>query len=201
MMSKRSCEQDKTVVIFSDLGPDLVAMYMAIYRPAACEARRATSERPSAAPPPGSESQPLVHGREPWLQATGEHAGEQPLALALPPRVEKGQAKRPHRLLRDQCRRRATPRYPPQSAWNLHLVSRRAAVPAASAALPSASCASCRGVVGSMRSPDLAAALAAVRDASHAARRLQRGIARTAASVSKVRHSQCSNDLRGGGAQ
>jgi len=89
------------------------------------------------AQPPGSESQPLVHRREPWLQATGE----QPLALALPPRVEKGQAKRPHRLLRDQCRRRATPRYPPQSAWNLHLVSRRAAVPAASAALPPA-CAS-----------------------------------------------------------
>ena len=32
MMSKRPCEQDKTVVIFSDLGPDLVAMYMAIYK-------------------------------------------------------------------------------------------------------------------------------------------------------------------------
>ena len=40
-----------------------------------------------------------------------------------------------------ECRRRATPRYPPRSAWNLHLVSRRAAVPAASAALPLA-CAS-----------------------------------------------------------
>ena len=32
MMSKRPCVQDKTVVIFSDLGPDLVPMYMAIYK-------------------------------------------------------------------------------------------------------------------------------------------------------------------------
>jgi hypothetical protein len=32
MTSKRLCEQDKTVVIFSDLPPDLVAMYMAIYK-------------------------------------------------------------------------------------------------------------------------------------------------------------------------